>query len=240
MMKIEPFILLLLILGSSLLLSVVASRFVDALYRKNQDLLENSPSFVPRFRRPFFAFGFLICGLLLLHKTGIHIFPFESWPPFPHDCILPWETSFLFLIPGIFLLLVITVTDLEHHLILDDTTLPLALLGGIRSAAAAFTAGTFAPLPDNLLAALGGGLVLFLLALLTRGGIGGGDIKLIAALGLWLGTLHLTHVVCSGFLLGGGAALFLLVTGRKKKKEFFAYGPCFTLSALVSLLTGLL
>ena len=41
----------------------------------------------------------------------------------------------------------------------------------------------------QLLTAIASGLILLLLAILTRGGIGGGDIKLLAALGLWPGDI---------------------------------------------------
>ena len=75
--------------------------------------------------------------------------------------------------------------------------------------------------------------VFLVLAVATRGGIGGGDIKLIAALGLWLGTDQLLTVACTGMILGGVAALLLLVTKRRKRGEMFAYGPYFTVAALV-------
>ena len=88
------------------------------------------------------------------------------------------------------------------------------------------------PVLDHLLAALVGGAVFLLLAILTRGGIGGGDIKLIFVLGLWLGSKILLGTILLGFCLGGLAALFFLVTKRKKKRDFFAYGPYFSLAAL--------
>ena len=76
-----------------------------------------------------------------------------------------------------------------------------------------------------------------LLAVLTRGGVGGGDVKLIAALGLWLGPARLTTVAFIGLALGGLAALLLLLTKRKKRRETFAYGPYFAVPAVVFLLT---
>ena len=71
------------------------------------------------------------------------------------------------------------------------------------------------------------------MAVLTKGGIGGGDIKLVAALGLWLGSDMLMTVVIAGIVLGGMAALIMLATGKRKKGDYFAYGPYFTISALL-------
>ena len=40
-------------------------------------------------------------------------------------------------------------------------------------------------------------------------------------------------VVVAGTILGGLAALVLLATGKRKRGEMFAYGPYFTIAALV-------
>ena len=91
------------------------------------------------------------------------------------------------------------------------------------------------PLPagNHLMAAFAGGIAFLLLAILTGGGIGGGDIKLIFVLGLWLGAHKLLAVILLGFFLGGLAALLLLLTGKKKRRDFLAYGPYFAGSAIL-------
>ena len=75
-----------------------------------------------------------------------------------------------------------------------------------------------------------------MLTVLTKGAIGGGDIKLIAALGLWLGVRPLITVIAYGFIAGGIAALFLLVTKQKQRNSYFAYGPYFALSGIAMLM----
>jgi leader peptidase (prepilin peptidase)/N-methyltransferase len=144
--------------------------------------------------------------------------------------------AFLCLIPYVFLLLMITVTDWEQRLIFDDTTRPLAVLGLAQTIFVSYAAASYTPLLENLLAAVFGGFAFLILAYLTQGGVGGGDVKLIAALGLWLGPDRLLTVVCAGLFLGGLAALWLLLTRQKKRKDSFAYGPCFTIPAILSLL----
>ena len=73
---------------------------------------------------------------------------------------------------------------------------------------------------------------MLVLALAIPGAFGGGDIKLIACLGLWLGTDALFAVSMIGIILGGLVALLLLLTGKKKRKSAFAYGPYFALTTV--------
>ena len=229
MEKNSSFFSLILFFGPSLLLAAIASRGIDFLYRKNAALLQDIPIRTPRFRLPFLALAFPMAGELLRTYAATSL-----------SEALPLDrAAFLLLIPGVFLLLVITVTDAEQQLIFDDTTLPLAALGLARTVALSFSVGAYTPLLENLSAAAGGGLAFLLLAILTRGGIGGGDVKLIAALGLWLGPDRLLAVACTGLFLGGLAAILLLLARQKKRKDAFAYGPCFTLPAIVALCTGL-
>ena len=129
----------------------------------------------------------------------------------------------------IYFLVLFTITDFEQQVIFDVMQLPFALCG------LAFCLFSGFPLLNHLTAALGGGVIFLVLAILTRGGIGGGDIKLIAALGLWLGTTALIDVAAFGFIAGGIAAFILLVFKHKKRTDKFAYGPYFTLAALLQL-----
>ena len=217
MQNISPIFIFFIVCALSVISATAASRTIDFLYRKNAALLQTVPTRTPRLRLPLLFLGFLLCWWSLGANAG------------------EISLSGVFLIPCGFLLLVVTVTDWEQRLILDDTTLLLVLLGLAQSISVSYASAAYAPLLENLSAAFVGGLVFFLLALLTRGGVGGGDIKLVAALGLWLGPDRLLAAVCSGLLLGGLAALFLLLTGKKKRKDAFAYGPCFTLPALILL-----
>lgn len=135
----------------------------------------------------------------------------------------------LFNLIFIYFLVLFTITDFEQQVIFDVMQLPFALCG------LAFCLISGFPLLNHLTAALGGGVIFLVLSILTRGGIGGGDIKLIAALGLWLGTAALTDVVAFGFIAGGIAAFILMVFMHKKRTDKFAYGPYFTLAALLQL-----
>ncbi|MGD7478560.1 prepilin peptidase, partial [Ralstonia pseudosolanacearum] len=80
---------------------------------------------------------------------------------------------------AIFLLVLMTVTDFEQYMLFDAMTLPLALLGGF------YVWQMNLNFQAHIAAALIGGGIFLLLAVLSKGSLGGGDVKLIAALGLW-------------------------------------------------------
>ena len=136
-----------------------------------------------------------------------------------------------YLIAAVSFLSLITITDFEQYVIFDSMLLPFAIIG------LCYMLHMHLPVTEHLAAGLGGGLLFFLLTLLTKGAIGGGDIKLIAAMGLWFGIRPLIAVIAYGFIAGGVAALFLLITKQKKRHDYFAYGPYFALSGISILLS---
>lgn len=89
---------------------------------------------------------------------------------------------------------------------------------------------TLANLAIGLLAAGG---FFFLLALLTRGAMGLGDVKLAAAIGALVGWPTMVAALFLGIVTGGVAALWLLLTHRAGRKDYFAYGPYLALGAWV-------
>ncbi len=107
------------------------------------------------------------------------------------------------------------VSDGEQQIIFDEVLLCLAA-GGIFFMPAGALYG-------HVVAGFLAGFAFLLLTILFSGSIGGGDIKLVAAGGLWLGS-HIIEALLYGVLLGGLAALVLLLRGRGKN-SYFAYGP---------------
>ena len=209
----------LLILLPPLLLSFVCtiagSLWINRLYRQEKDdsLLSFPDQITKRakLRKPLLFFFFFFC----LGKT---------WYAVSIPTVIYYTVAIIFLS-------FITVTDFEQYVIFDSMLLPLAALG------LCYTLHQHLPITEHLAAGLGAGLLFLLLTILTKGAIGGGDIKLIAALGLWSGIRPLLSVIMYGFLAGGAAALFLLVTKQKKRQDYFAYGPYFALSGIAVLLS---
>ena len=137
-------------------------------------------------------------------------------------------TDDLFLMAAIFLLVLMTLTDFEQYMLFDAMTLPLAIIGAIFSWQENFS--------DCLTAALVGGGIFLLLSIISKGALGGGDIKLIFALGFWLGTEKLLSVVIYRTIFGGTAAILMILAKQKDRKSYFAYGPYFALTAIYFLL----
>ncbi|WP_235008690.1 prepilin peptidase [Arthrobacter sp. SLBN-122] len=126
--------------------------------------------------------------------------------------------------------------DVALHLLPNPLVLML-LAGGLLLL---FVPEIFSRQSDNLLRAALGAVILFaaylILGLISPGGIGMGDVKLAAPVGLYLGYLGWTHLLYGsllGFILNGVVtALILSKKGRKKAAEV-AHGPSM-LGALVA------
>ena len=117
--------------------------------------------------------------------------------------------------------------DWKYQFIFDDALVPL-LVGGMVLA-------VYAPgaLWLRLVAAGGTFIVLAALAILGRGALGGGDVKMMAVVGLWLGTDVVLAAVI-GFILGGVGAVLLLLLRKAGRKDFFAFGPFLIIGVLVA------
>ncbi len=82
------------------------------------------------------------------------------------------------------------------------------------------------------------GVLFYCLYIAARDGLGGGDVKLAAALGVWLGWESALIAVWIAFMLGGIAAVFLLATGRKKRREGIPFGPFLAVGGYVAFVAG--
>lgn len=102
------------------------------------------------------------------------------------------------------LLVILTVIDLRHYLLPNVYVFPFGLLGAIFHASLGFT---LIPPVDLLLgAALGGGILLVIRFFGNRvygqESMGLGDVKLMAAAGLWLGSMGVTLALTFGAMAG--------------------------------------
>jgi len=136
-------------------------------------------------------------------------------------------------------LVTISFIDLHHKIIPDLISLPGILIGLGFSF---FPAGRV-PWSDSLIGIIGGGGFLYLLAitfewLTGKEGMGGGDVKLLAMIGAWMGWRDLPFIILisslSGILIGG---ISLLAT-RQGIRARIPFGPFLALGALVYLFFG--
>lgn len=132
----------------------------------------------------------------------------------------------------------IAVIDLEHRIIPNRLMYPSLIAFPVFVLVAWALGGEVDPIRALLGAlAYGGGL---LVVAAVSGGMGFGDVKLAAVIGVALGALGLRYVAvaaAAGILAGGAAAVGALAMGRGRKSAI-PFGPAIALGAVVSVLVG--
>jgi leader peptidase (prepilin peptidase)/N-methyltransferase len=130
-------------------------------------------------------------------------------------------------------LIIVSMIDLEHYIV-PDRLVTAGLAGGILLGVFSKDRGLFSVL-------LGAGVAagfLLLVALLSKGGMGGGDIKLAFVTGLFLGWPLGPLGIFLGSCLAGITGVFLLALRLKGRKDPIPFGPFIALGSLLSLLRG--
>ena len=158
---------------------------------------------------------------------------------------LPLVVPTLWVTPAyvVFLLgtILLTVTDIDTKLIPNRILVRVLVLGGFLLV----VGGLASSHPGAVARSIGGGLayfgIMFALALIARGALGFGDVKLALVLGMftaYLGWPHLTIAVLGAFLIGGVVSLVLLVSGRAGRKDAIPFGPFMVAGALLAVYAG--
>lgn len=135
-------------------------------------------------------------------------------------------------------LIVITFIDFDHQIIPDELSLPGIVLGFISS--------FFLPEPSWISSLLGavagwGSLALIFygyLWLTGREGMGGGDAKLLAMMGAFLGLQAIPFIIFASSLVGSVAGLSIMAVQRKDRHLAIPFGPYLALGALLYIFVG--
>ena len=132
-------------------------------------------------------------------------------------------------------LIVVTVIDLYHQIIPDVISLPGIGVGLLASLV--IPQITFV---NSLIGILLGGGSLFLVAtvyqwLFKREGMGGGDVKLLAMIGAFLGWKSVILTILLGSLIGSITGIIIMILKGKDFKYPIPFGPFLSLGAVVSL-----
>ena len=143
--------------------------------------------------------------------------------------------SYLIYFAFVAALIVITVIDLYHQIIPDVISLPgigVGLLASIIIPQITFF--------DSLIGILIGGGSLFLVAtlyqwLFKREGMGGGDIKLLAMIGAFLGWKAVILTILLSSLIGSITGITIMVLKGKDFKYAIPFGPFLSLGAVIAL-----
>ncbi len=142
-----------------------------------------------------------------------------------------WSWKLFYLVVACSFFLLIAIIDLKYRLVLNVLVYPATAL--------ALLLHSLPPGRDTLTALVGGavGLSPFLLAaLLKPDGMGGGDVKLAALIGLWVGFPHVLWALTLGILAGAVTTLGLLLTRRWNLTSHIPYAPFLCLGTVLSLL----
>jgi leader peptidase (prepilin peptidase)/N-methyltransferase len=146
--------------------------------------------------------------------------------------------SFLIYFAFVSALIVITVIDLYHQIIPDVISLPgigVGLLASFITPQITFY--------GSLIGILLGGGSLFLVAtvyqwLFKREGMGGGDVKLLAMIGSFLGWKAVILTILIGSLIGSIIGISIIVLKGKDFKYAIPFGPFLSLGAVIAFFYG--
>ena len=151
--------------------------------------------------------------------------------------LLAWARAGLWpslaLAPLIVGLAAIVVLDLTARIIPNVVTLPMLAYALLLAA----TDATIPLLPALLGAVIGAGLPL-IVAIMRRGAIGGGDVKLMAMLGAALGWKDALYVFALAHVAGTLVLLTLFLVHRRFPRERFAIGAFISFVGAIFIVVG--
>src|SRR5690554_5483599 len=157
--------------------------------------------------------------------TGI-LFAFSFWR-------FGWSSELVASLLLISLFMIITVSDLKYMLIPNKVLLfflPIFILYRVFN--------PLTPWWDSILGAFLGFGILYLLAVISRGGMGGGDIKLYFVLGLLLGTKLTMLSLFFSSLIGTMFGIGQIIGKSFKKRKPIPFGPFIAVGTILSFFYG--
>ncbi|MFT5872943.1 MAG: leader peptidase (prepilin peptidase)/N-methyltransferase [Clostridium sp.] len=127
------------------------------------------------------------------------------------------------------ILIVVSFIDIEHQIIPNKIIIFTLVIGLLFS------------FIDNIsfMSAVGGMLLgggLMLLLALVPGSLGGGDIKLMFVLGIFLGTKGTLFALFLAFIIASIISILLLLFKIKKRKDYIPFGPFLALGSFIAFL----
>ena len=173
-------------------------------------------------RYPFIEF---FCGLLFLSMFFLFGFSYILIP----FCLL------------VFCLLVITVIDFEFQIIPDEISFFLIVLGLLISPFNIILGDTILHrITNSFLGLLAGGGSLFLVAIIGRwifgkDAMGGGDIKIMAGVGTFIGWDKVLFSIFIACLLGSIVGVFMILLKKIGRKQEIPFGPYLSISSFIVL-----
>lgn len=143
-------------------------------------------------------------------------------------------------------LVVITMIDFDFQIIPNSITYPAMVIGlclhGLVPLVAPGASMAFLGVKLDIVTSLSGmalaGGLLWLISVLSGGGMGMGDAKLAGAIGALFGPKIAIISLFISFFLGAGLGLILIITGLKRRKDYIPFGPYIAVATALVLLAG--
>jgi leader peptidase (prepilin peptidase)/N-methyltransferase len=135
-------------------------------------------------------------------------------------------------------LIIIAFIDLNEEIVPDVISLPGIVIGFIISFFV-----TYISFIDSALGILAGGGIILIIGLagsviFKKEAMGGGDVKLAAMIGAFLGWKYIIISLFLGFFLGALAGIILILSKIKSKEDMVPFGPFIVLGSFITILWG--
>jgi len=135
-------------------------------------------------------------------------------------------------------LIIIAFIDLNEQIVPDAISLPGIVIGFILSFFVYYISFV-----DSVLGIfVGGGIILIIgltgLVIFKKEAMGGGDVKLAAMIGAFLGWRYIVISLFLGFFLGALTGICLIIAKIKSREDVVPFGPFIVLGSFITLLWG--
>jgi len=135
-------------------------------------------------------------------------------------------------------LIIIAFIDLNQQIVPDIISLPGIVIGFIIS----FFVPYISFINSAIGVLVGGGIILIIgmagSIIFKKEAMGGGDVKLAAMIGAFLGWKYIIISLFLGFFTGALAGIFLIVAKIKSREDMVPFGPFIVLGSFITLLWG--
>ena len=172
----------------------------------------------------------IITGLLFVISYAAFMDPFAFLTP--KYASLAAVAGILYFIV-LCILLVITYIDNDTMEIPDSLNIAILVCGIL-----AIWLGPEIPILSRVIGLFAISVPLFLIAFFIGGAFGGGDVKLMAAAGFFLGWQNAIVATFIGIVIGGVYGVILLAKRKKGRKEHFAFGPALCIGIAIAMFAG--
>ena len=213
----------LIVSGIIAVLSLVAS----GVYLKFRCIKEkpNITSIFPKnIRQVLFGIGMIVSSLLVFFVLNF-----------------VYDTTWIFAIKRIILctaLWPISLIDYRNHIIPNKIVFPLAIIR-VLICIPEFIIDSHSAKTECIscvIAAAAIILILCVMRLIIKEGVGFGDIKLFATIGLLLGISGSISTIFMSFVVSFVVSIYMLITKKKNKKDQIAFGPSILIGTLFSMI----